>query len=104
LILEPNDKRIEFIKEKIPKAACYEQMAEECCELAQALLKKARKLRGENYTPKSNLEINKSIIEELTDVILCGIVLDIHPSRTILNEKLNRWVIRNKGHNDDSAT
>jgi len=104
MILDPNDKRIEFIKEKVPRAARYEQMAEECCELAQVLLKKARKLRGENYTPKTLIEINADIIEELTDVVLCCIALDLTPSRTCLNEKLNRWVIRNKGHNDDSAT
>ena len=44
---------IQIIKSKIPEAARCEQMAEECAELAQALLKKARKLRNENFTPKT---------------------------------------------------
>ena len=47
------DSYIKQIRELVPEAVLYEQLAEECNELAQACLKKARKLRGENYTPKT---------------------------------------------------
>lgn len=40
------------ILEMIGTAALLEQLAEESAELAQAALKMARKLRGENPTPK----------------------------------------------------
>lgn len=83
------------IRHLIPETASYEQAAEECCELAQALLKKARKYRAENYTPKTIEEINKDIQEEFTDVMLCMAVLGIKESPDILNEKLERWVKRN---------
>ena len=55
----------EHVKECIGEAALYEQMAEECTELAQALLKKARKLRGDNPTPRTMKEINDSIEERI---------------------------------------
>jgi NTP pyrophosphatase (non-canonical NTP hydrolase) len=91
---------VRIIKSKIPEPAKYEQMAEECVELAQALLKKARKLRGENFTPKSMNEIDDDINEEFNDVMLCAIVLDLSPSNDILTRKLSRWVERNKHANN----
>lgn len=39
--------------EIVGKPAMFEQLAEEATELAQATLKMARKLRGENPTPKT---------------------------------------------------
>jgi NTP pyrophosphatase (non-canonical NTP hydrolase) len=91
---------VQFIKSTIPEPAKYEQMAEECVELAQALLKKARKLRNENFTPKSIDEIDDNIDEEFNDVMLCAIVLDLSPSNDILTKKLSRWVERNKHANN----
>lgn len=86
---------IKLIRETIPEAALYEQMAEECSELSQACLKKARKLRNENKTPKSMVEIDKDLIEEYTDVCLCASVLDLKHDEKIERLKLTRWVVRN---------
>lgn len=86
---------LDKIRHLISEPALYEQMAEECSELSQALLKKARKLRNENYTPKSYSEINDNLIEEYTDVRLCAMVLSLSIDETILSEKLNRWIFRN---------
>jgi NTP pyrophosphatase (non-canonical NTP hydrolase) len=83
------------VRNMIPQAAMYEQMAEECTELAQALLKKARKIRGENYTPKTHEEIDNDVREEFTDVILCAKTIGLTYSKSTLNQKLNRWVSRN---------
>jgi NTP pyrophosphatase (non-canonical NTP hydrolase) len=51
--------------------AALEQCAEECSELAQACLKLARKLRGENPTPKDESVLYASLEEEIADVYLC---------------------------------
>lgn len=87
---------IKQIREIIPEAALYEQLAEECSELAQACLKKARKLRDENYTPKTMEEIDANLEEEYTDVTLaanaCNIVVNWH----IEHIKACRWIERNK--------
>ncbi len=88
------DELILEIRSKLSQAASLEQMAEECAELTQALLKKARKLRNENYTPKSMEEINYSIEEEFTDVMLCARTLDIHENPYITKDKLERWIKR----------
>lgn len=87
------------ILNKIGEAAVLEQLAEECTELAQSALKLARKIRGENPTPKSLEECKASLQEEAADVELC---IDILPdgyidwteySRTIARKRM-RWAIR----------
>lgn len=85
----------QYIKDCIPEPALYEQLAEECSELAQACLKKSRKLRGENFTPKTDEEINASILEEFTDVMLVSNTLKLHTDTELYFEKLQRWVDRN---------
>ena len=82
------------IRSTLSESAILEQMAEECSELTQALLKKARKLRKENYTPRTMSEIDDSITEEFTDVILCAKILSIYENPYIFKEKLNRWIKR----------
>lgn len=64
------------IVDRIGKPALLEQTAEECVELAHACLKEARRLRGENPTPKSTPECWLAISEELTDVQLCMELLE----------------------------
>ena len=59
------------IVEQIGVPALLEQTAEDCCELAQACLKMARKLRDENPTPKSIEDIRDNLVEEMADVRLC---------------------------------
>ena len=84
----------EHVKECIGGAALYEQMAEECTELAQALLKKARKLRGDNPTPRTMEEINASIEEEYTDVCICADMLDLDANNDTYDAKVFRWAGR----------
>ncbi len=89
--------RLLIITDIIPEPALYEQLAEECSELAQAALKKARKLRNENYTPKSMDEIDADILEEYNDVRLCAMVLNLGENPLVVTNKLNRWIKRNTG-------
>ena len=83
------------VADVIPEPALYEQLAEECSELAQAALKKARKLRNENYTPKTMDEIDADILEEYNDVRLCAMVLNLNENPWSITNKLNRWIRRN---------
>lgn len=90
------DLYIEQIRAIIPEAALYEQLAEECNELAQACLKKARKLRDENYTPKTMEEIDADLEEEYTDVRLCANACGLVVNWTAEHEKAVRWIKRNE--------
>lgn len=81
---------------KIGLPAVLEQCAEECTELAKVNLKMARKLRGENPTPKTMDKINQELIEEIADVLVCiDILLDEVVSRddvtSVMLEKRFRW-------------
>ena len=82
--------------------ALLEQLAEECAELGQASLKYARRLRGENPTPKTGQECIDALVEETADVELCLnilIVAGIISNEDILKvfeRKDNRWLDRLK--------
>ena len=93
--MSKNIEYVQYIKRVIGEAALYEQLAEECAELAHAALKKARKLRDENQTPLTNKEINDQLTEEFTDLILVSDILNMEPSQKILSYKLQRWAHRN---------
>lgn len=95
-MMTKNEYNIEQIRELVTTPAILEQMAEECSELCQALLKKARRLRGENYTPMTLNEIDRNIIEEFTDVIVCANTLNLSIDNDLYFEKLQRWVNRNE--------
>lgn len=78
--------------------AMLELLAEECAELSHAALKLARKLRGENPTPRTRLECLRALHEELADVLtvvdqLDGIV-DMAAVTEHKEEKLDRWKAR----------
>lgn len=75
-------------------AALYEQLAEECVELAHACQKKARKLRGENPTPMEMADIDANVTEEYTDVQLVVSLLNIHEDITLYWDKYDRWCRR----------
>lgn len=79
---------------KLSEAALYEQLAEECVELAHACQKKARKLRGENPTPLEMPEIDDNISEEFTDVNLVSEILNIHVDVRTYWDKYDRWCRR----------
>lgn len=93
-----------MFKEEIGTAATYEMLAEECSELAQACLKYARILRGENPTPKTQVEVLNNIIEEYTDVRLVASDLGIIYDNNIVKHKLLRFACRidakKKGENN----
>ena len=57
--------------EVIGKPAMLEQTAEECSELAQACLKLARYMRGENKVYKTEEELLDDLHEEIADVKVC---------------------------------
>jgi len=78
----------------LSKAAIYEQLAEECVELAHACQKKARKLRGENPTPLEMDEIDDAVTEELTDVTLVASVLGLDCDLRLYWDKYDRWCSR----------
>lgn len=82
------------VSEKLSEAALYEQLAEECVELAHACLKKARKLRGENPTPLEMYDIDVRVEEEFTDVALVSSLLGLHSNLKLYWEKYERWCQR----------
>lgn len=82
------------IVKEIGEPAVLEQLAEECSELAHAALKYARKLRGENPTPKTELKCLYALGEEIADVSLCiDLVNRVHHFDyfPVMDEKENRW-------------
>lgn len=79
------------IIDRIGKAAVYEQLAEECAELAQAAIKMSRYIRGENPPAKEPWEIVKSLTEEVTDVKICLVCLGIEADEEIAERKFARW-------------
>ena len=95
------------IIEQVGLPAVLEQLAEECSELAQASLKYARLLRGENPTPKTEAECLESLTEEIADVDLCiselmmeGLV-DSNKVIDIIDQKENRWKERLEAHHEE---
>ena len=80
--------------EAIGKAAMLEQLAEEAAELAQAALKAARILRGDNPTPVTLKEAEEYLVEEYTDVYQCAMELDVPVDWEQIEEKRERWMKR----------
>lgn len=71
------------------------QLAEECTELSQVILKLVRKVDGRNPTPRSIDEIMENIKEELTDVKIClDTIGDKYIDEFTYRSKLDRWVTR----------
>ena len=91
-----SERDLAYIRTTVPLPAQYEQLAEECTELAHAALKAARRLRAENPTPVTFGECRQMILEELSDVHLVTQVLFIKPDPEIVRTKLARWVERLK--------
>lgn len=89
------------IRNSVPASALYEQLAEECCELAQAALKCARYLRDENPVCNEDLSWYRQLREEYNDVLNVAGALDITQmeNEEMQLEKTHRWVerLRNKG-------
>ena len=82
---------ITTIRDAVPIPAMYEQLAEECTELAHAALKCARVLRAENPTPVSIDMALSNLYEEASDVHTVAKILNLRPDPHIVTEKLKRW-------------
>lgn len=95
-------KNLETVTSQVPCAALFEQLAEESAELAQAALKMARVVRGENPTPVTKYDAMAGILEELSDVALVCEALDLEADRREMKKKLQRWVkrLQQKGGED----
>ena len=91
---DPMVEMIDIIRDGLPPAAIFEQLAEECVELAQCALKQARIIRGENPTPAELVDVVKDTEEEVADVLNCFNVLGLHASEQLMGAKLSRWVGR----------
>lgn len=74
------------IRDLLPESEVLAQLAEEAAELSQAALKLRRALDGKNPTPKSVSECRDALREEYTDVLQCGIELNL-----VANEKQILW-------------
>lgn len=79
------------IIDEIGKAAMFEQLAEECTELAKAALKMARIIRNENPTPVTEEEAIANIREEYTDVVQCAGELSLTVDDEQMMRKHERW-------------
>lgn len=97
----PQMSEIDTILNLVGEPALYEQLAEECCELAHASLKMARKLRAENPTPVEKEEITENIIEEYNDVVLCVDIINRNTNVSLIKDrhdlryyKIHRWLDR----------
>ena len=91
------------IRSAIGMASLVEQMAEESSELAHALLKYSRILRGENPTPVTIEEARANIIEEYTDLLLVADILDFDGDPKLFGEKLERWIDRINEQESDNG-
>lgn len=88
----------------LPIPALYEQLAEECCELAQAALKLARIHRDENPTPIDQDQARRNLIEEFTDVHVAADQLGISLDVALYQKKLARWMQRCNQESQDLHT
>lgn len=84
----------ELICNYLDDATLYEQLAEECAELAHAALKTARILRGENPTPVRLDETHIKLVEEFNDVVLVANLLHIYANQKTITMKEQRWINR----------
>jgi transcriptional regulator with XRE-family HTH domain len=92
------------IEQLIGTPAVLEQLAEECAELGQAALKLARKMRGENPTPKAYEDLWDALTEETADVLCCieqTDLLSMDEIELIKAQKADRWRRRIEGKTDD---
>lgn len=103
------NKYADFVKQKLTPRELLEQLAEECCELAQAALKLIRAQgMSNNVTPVEEKVAAMNVREELDDVlmVLC-LITDICDKdlKKYMNErsKWERWAKR-LGYKEEEQT
>lgn len=93
--LVERDRKAQELLGAIGKPAMLELLAEECAELGHAVLKLARKYRGENPTPRTRADCLIGLEEELADVLIVIDQLDgivgMEAVAEHKKEKLRRW-------------
>ena len=83
------------IRARVSDAELLAGAAEECMELAHALLKERRAImQGENPTPVNPSTAYEKVVEELSDVALYMQVLGFVPDGKVQLHKMNRWIER----------
>ena len=82
------------VQQSLTSPAAYEQLAEECTELAHAALKIARIERGENPTPATHDLTSMDLKMEFTDILICAYVLEMTVDNEVFDRKLHRWCDR----------
>lgn len=91
-----------LIRDKLSNTDLLIQLSEECNELSAATTKLVRKIRDNNPTPKTLPEREDSIIEEMTDVILClDMLKGYYTDYKIYTMKLKQWAERLENKNDE---
>lgn len=93
-----------YIRENISQEALLELLAEEATELAKAALKLSRIHRCENPTPVSSDQATSELLEEWSDVLLCGGILQLMNYPAMTEMKLERWKRRIDMCKADPAT
>lgn len=86
-----------FIREQLPPADQFAQVAEEAVELAHATMKMQRILNGTNPTPVTEKEAMGKVMEEICDLYNALEVLKLDVSlkyEGIRKKKMARWVER----------
>ena len=87
-----SERRKGNIINRIGEAAMWEQLAEECVELAHAALKMARILRNENPTEASRNLTLIHVDEEYADVCMAANELGLKVDSRIQEYKMNRFM------------
>lgn len=78
----------------LSKPCLYDQLAEEATELAQAAIKMARILRGENPSPVTPQFVEHMVDEEYNDVMNIIHILGIPENKELQRDKMRRWIER----------
>lgn len=95
---------LEIIRENVSREDRLLQLAEECNELAQAILKVCRLEKGSNKPQGSKAEVYVNLYEEMADVKLCMSTIENEFTDPLIqvnkDHKLARWVERVKGVNE----
>lgn len=87
---------MEYIQNNLPYSELLAQLAEECCELAQASLKYRRVLDKTNPTPVEEQDAIDHLLEEAADVYGClrALNISVNDLTPLLETKFKRWVRR----------
>lgn len=91
---DPATEAVDQIRNTLSPAAIFEQLAEECVELAKCAQKQARFMRQENPTDADQVDLVKETDEEVCDVLVCLEVLGLNPNNNLMQAKLGRWAGR----------